>query len=97
VVAVYRAVRVQMREGEIAVVDAAGGGLARNAMTASEAWFPNVRSEATAERLFELDTWVRRHAEPDDPQLCTQPVKATVGRDLAGAERVSPSGSCNTD
>jgi hypothetical protein len=72
------------------IVDAAGGGLARDAMTAAEAWFPNVRSEATAERLFELDTWVRRHTDHDDPLLCTQPVTAAVAGQLAGPGRVSP-------
>jgi len=35
---------------------------------------PDIHSDTIAERLFELDTWVCRHAEPDEPIASTQSV-----------------------
>jgi hypothetical protein len=34
------------------------------------------------DRLFDLDSWVRRHAEPDDPPILPQPVTTAVLRHL---------------
>lgn len=63
------------------LVDSDSPRLAADLMSAAGPIF-GVRSENIAERLFELDTWVCRHIEPDDPIASGQPVTDATTRHL---------------
>lgn len=56
-------------------------GLAAELMSAAGP-VSETRSENIAERLFELDTWVCRHSEPDDPIESRHPVTDSATRHL---------------
>jgi len=64
-------------------LDAADPGLAVDLMIAADPMH-DVHSDAIADRLFEIDAWVCRHAEPDDPIASTQPVTDATTRHLTG-------------
>lgn len=63
------------------LVEPDGPGPAADAISA-EGPGSDTRSENIAERLFELDGWVCRHTEPDDPIGSNRPVTDATTRHL---------------